>query len=112
DLIATVREHDADLGVAFDGDGDRLGVVLPNGEVVYPDILLMALAEDMLARRPGAKVIFDVKCTGELFDVIERAGGAPEMWSTGHSLIKARMKETEALLAGEMSGHIFFAEDW
>lgn len=112
DLIEAVREHDADLGLAFDGDGDRLGVVLPDGQVVYPDILLMALAEDLLVRRPGAKVIFDVKCTGELFGVIERAGGEPEMWRTGHSLIKARMKETGALLAGEMSGHIFFAEDW
>ncbi|MBF5058289.1 phosphomannomutase [Alcanivorax sp. 521-1] len=112
DLIATVREENADLGLAFDGDGDRLGVVLPDGEVVYPDILLMALAEDLVSRVPGAKVIFDVKCTGELFDVIRKAGGEPEMWRTGHSLIKARMKETGALLAGEMSGHIFFAEDW
>ena len=85
---------------------------LPDGEVVYPDILLMALAEDLVSRVPGAKVIFDVKCTGELFDVIRKAGGEPEMWRTGHSLIKARMKETGALLAGEMSGHIFFAEDW
>ncbi|GAA5125159.1 phosphomannomutase/phosphoglucomutase [Alloalcanivorax gelatiniphagus] len=112
DLTEAVRAHDADLGLAFDGDGDRLGVVLPNGEVVYPDILLMALAEDLVGRVPGAKVIFDVKCTGGLFDVIRQAGGEPEMWRTGHSLIKARMKETGALLAGEMSGHIFFAEDW
>ncbi|MBL7249493.1 phosphomannomutase/phosphoglucomutase [Alloalcanivorax marinus] len=112
DLIATVGEENADLGLAFDGDGDRLGVVLPDGDVVYPDILLMALAEDLASRVPGAKVIFDVKCTGELFDVIKKAGGEPEMWRTGHSLIKARMKETGALLAGEMSGHIFFAEDW
>lgn len=112
DLIATVQRENADLGLAFDGDGDRVGVVLPNGEIVYPDILLMALAEDLVARRPGAKVIFDVKCTGALFDVIRNAGGEPEMWRTGHSLIKARMKETGALLAGEMSGHIFFAEDW
>ncbi|MEQ3634972.1 MAG: phosphomannomutase/phosphoglucomutase, partial [Thalassolituus sp.] len=102
----------ADLGLAFDGDGDRVGVVTPAGEVVYPDILLMALAEDMVSRNPGAKVIFDVKCTGSLFDVIRDAGGEPEMWQTGHSLIKARMKQTGALLAGEMSGHIFFAEDW
>ncbi len=112
DLTAAVREQGADLGLAFDGDGDRLGVVLPDGEVVYPDILLMALAEDLAGRVPGAKVIFDVKCTGELFDVVKQAGGEPEMWRTGHSLIKARMKETGALLAGEMSGHIFFAEDW
>ena len=112
DLIATVKAEKADLGLAFDGDGDRVGVVTPAGEVVFPDILLMALAEDMVGRNPGAKVIFDVKCTATLFDVIRNAGGEPEMWQTGHSLIKARMKETGALLAGEMSGHIFFAEDW
>ena len=112
DLIAAVKKHQADLGLAFDGDGDRVGVVLPDGAIVYPDILLMALAEDLLSREPGAKVIFDVKCTSALFDVIRAAGGEPEMWRTGHSLIKARMKETGALLAGEMSGHIFFAEDW
>ncbi|WP_290522414.1 phosphomannomutase/phosphoglucomutase [Alcanivorax sp.] len=112
DLIAAVKSEKADLGLAFDGDGDRVGVVTPSGEVVFPDILLMALAEDMVSRNPGAKVIFDVKCTGTLFDVIRGAGGEPEMWQTGHSLIKARMKETGALLAGEMSGHIFFAEDW
>jgi phosphomannomutase/phosphoglucomutase len=112
DLIASVKEEKADLGLAFDGDGDRVGVVTPAGEVVYPDILLMALAEDLVSRHPGAKVIFDVKCTGALFDVIREAGGEPEMWQTGHSLIKARMKETGALLAGEMSGHIFFAENW
>lgn len=112
DLIAKVKEERADLGLAFDGDGDRVGVVTPAGEVVYPDILLMALAEDLVSRHPGAKVIFDVKCTGALFDVIREAGGEPEMWQTGHSLIKARMKETGALLAGEMSGHIFLGEDW
>lgn len=112
DLIAAVKSEKADLGLAFDGDGDRVGVVTPSGEVVFPDILLMALAEDMVSRNPGAKVIFDVKCTGTLFEVIRGAGGEPEMWQTGHSLIKARMKETGALLAGEMSGHIFFAEDW
>ena len=112
DLIATVAREQADLGLAFDGDGDRLGVVLANGGIVYPDILLMALAEDLLSRRPGARIIFDVKCTGALFEMIRAAGGEPEMWRTGHSLIKARMKETGALLAGEMSGHIFFAENW
>lgn len=112
DLIAKVKEEEADLGLAFDGDGDRVGVVTPAGEVVYPDILLMALAEDLVSRHPGARVIFDVKCTGTLFDVIREAGGEPEMWQTGHSLIKARMKETGALLAGEMSGHIFLGEDW
>lgn len=112
DLMAAVAGHSADLGLAFDGDGDRVGVVTPSGNIIYPDILLMALAEDMVSRNPGAKVIFDVKCTGALFDVINGFGGEPEMWKTGHSLIKARMKETGALLAGEMSGHIFFAENW
>ncbi|WP_133493096.1 phosphomannomutase/phosphoglucomutase [Alcanivorax sp. 24] len=112
DLMAMVQGEKADLGLAFDGDGDRLGVMLPDGKVVFPDILLMALAEDLLRRVPGSRVIFDVKCTGALFDVVRAAGGEPEMWKTGHSLMKARMKETGALLAGEMSGHVFFAEDW
>ncbi|MBZ9539196.1 phosphomannomutase/phosphoglucomutase [Modicisalibacter tunisiensis] len=112
DLIRTVKETGADIGLAFDGDGDRLGVVTPKGEVIYPDRLMMAFAEDMLTRNPGARVIFDVKCTGNLAKVIDDAGGEPEMWRTGHSLIKARMKETGAQLAGEMSGHIFFKERW
>ncbi|MFP4262333.1 MAG: phosphomannomutase/phosphoglucomutase [Halomonas sp.] len=112
DLIHAVQESGADIGLAFDGDGDRLGVITPAGRLIYPDHLLMAFAEDMLSRNPGAKVIFDVKCTGNLTRVIEEAGGEPEMWRTGHSLIKARMKETGALLAGEMSGHIFFKERW
>ncbi|MCD6007260.1 phosphomannomutase/phosphoglucomutase [Halomonas sp. IOP_31] len=112
DLIRTVKETGADIGLAFDGDGDRLGVVTPKGEVIYPDRLMMAFAEDMLERNPGARVIFDVKCTGNLAKVIEEAGGTPEMWRTGHSLIKSRMKETGAALAGEMSGHIFFKERW
>ncbi|WP_227369096.1 phosphomannomutase/phosphoglucomutase [Halomonas sp. M20] len=112
DVIASVKETGADIGLAFDGDGDRLGVVTPKGEVIYPDRLMMAFSEDMLSRNPGAKVIFDVKCTGNLAQVIENAGGTPEMWRTGHSLIKARMKETGAQLAGEMSGHIFFQERW
>ena len=112
DLIRVVQESGADIGLAFDGDGDRLGVITPRGRLIYPDHLMMAFAEDMLARNPGAKVIFDVKCTGNLARVIDEAGGEPEMWRTGHSLIKARMKETGALLAGEMSGHIFFKERW
>ncbi|HSP57483.1 MAG TPA: phosphomannomutase/phosphoglucomutase [Halomonas sp.] len=112
DLIREVQASGADIGLAFDGDGDRLGVITPSGKLIYPDHLLMAFAEDMLGRNPGAKVIFDVKCTGNLTRVIEEAGGEPEMWRTGHSLIKARMKETGALLAGEMSGHIFFRERW
>lgn len=112
DLIAKVKETGADIGLAFDGDGDRLGVVTPKGEILYPDRLMMALSEDLIERVPGARIIFDVKCTGNLATVIEKAGGTPEMWLTGHSLIKARMKETGAALAGEMSGHIFFKERW
>ncbi|MDI5932272.1 phosphomannomutase/phosphoglucomutase [Halomonas kalidii] len=112
DLIRTVQETGADIGLAFDGDGDRLGVITPSGKLIYPDHLLMVFAEDMLSRNAGARVIFDVKCTGNLTRVIEEAGGTPEMWRTGHSLIKARMKESGALLAGEMSGHIFFQERW
>ncbi|WP_148253251.1 phosphomannomutase/phosphoglucomutase [Aidingimonas lacisalsi] len=112
DLIRTVANSGADIGLAFDGDGDRLGVVTPAGELIYPDRLMMTYAEDMLSRNPGARVIFDVKCTGNLAQVIENAGGTPEMWRTGHSLIKARMKETNAQLAGEMSGHIFIKERW
>ncbi|MCW4152488.1 phosphomannomutase/phosphoglucomutase [Halomonas sp. 18H] len=112
DLIAEVQSSGADIGLAFDGDGDRLGVITPAGKLIYPDHLMMAFAEDMLERNPGARVIFDVKCTGNLARVIEKAGGTPEMWRTGHSLIKGRMKENGALLAGEMSGHIFFKERW
>ncbi|MBF8222644.1 phosphomannomutase/phosphoglucomutase [Halomonas sp. 328] len=112
DLIRSVRETGADIGLAFDGDGDRLGVVTPAGELIYPDRLMMAFAEALLEESPGARVIFDVKCTGNLARVIEAAGGTPEMWRTGHSLIKARMKETGAALAGEMSGHIFFQQRW
>lgn len=112
DLIKAVREHKADIGLAFDGDGDRLGVVTPQGHIVHPDHLMMAFSEDLLTRVPGARVIFDVKCTGNLAKVIEKAGGTPEMSRTGHSLIKAKMKETGAALAGEMSGHIFFKERW
>lgn len=112
DLIAKVKETGADIGLAFDGDGDRLGVVTPSGEMIYPDRLLMAFATDLLERDPGARIVFDIKCTGNLAQIIERAGGEPEMWRTGHSLIKARMKETGAQLGGEMSGHIFFAERW
>ena len=112
DLVAKVKDTGADIGLAFDGDGDRLGVITPSGKLIYPDHLLMAFATDMLSRNPGAKVIFDVKCTGNLTQVIEQAGGEPEMWRTGHSLIKARMKETGAELAGEMSGHVFFKERW
>jgi phosphomannomutase/phosphoglucomutase len=112
DLILAVKSSGADLGLAFDGDGDRLGVVTRTGEIVYPDRLLMLFARDVLSRQPGATVIYDVKCTSHLKGQILDAGGSPLMWRTGHSLIKAKMRETQAELAGEMSGHFFFKERW
>lgn len=112
DLIQTVQRFDADIGLAFDGDGDRLGVVTKEGEMIFPDRLLMLFAADVLERNPGAQIIFDVKCTGKLLGWILRHGGTPLMWQTGHSLIKAKMRETGAELAGEMSGHFFFQERW
>ena len=112
DLILTVKQLKADLGLAFDGDGDRLGVVTASGEVIYPDRILMLFARDVLVRNPGATIIYDVKCTGKLQSLILQSGGSPIMWRTGHSLIKAKMRETEAELAGEMSGHFFFKERW
>ena len=111
-LIQTVQEQGADLGFAFDGDGDRLGVVSSLGEIIWPDRLLMLLAIDVLARNPGALIIYDVKSSRHVAAVVSDHGGEPLMWATGHSLIKAKMKETGALLAGEMSGHIFFKERW
>jgi phosphomannomutase/phosphoglucomutase len=112
DLINVVKRVNADIGLALDGDGDRLGVVTKQGEIIYPDRILMLFASDVLERNPGACVIYDVKCTGHLATHILRHGGSPLMWKTGHSLIKAKMKETEAELAGEMSGHFFFRERW
>jgi len=112
DLIAEVARTGADLGIAFDGDGDRLGVVTPEGHNIFPDRLLMLLAADVLTRQPGATILFDVKCSGRLPTYIHAHGGAPLMWKTGHSLVKAKMRETGAALAGEMSGHFFFAERW
>jgi phosphomannomutase len=112
DLIRTVREAGAELGLAFDGDGDRLGVVTNDGNIIYPDRQLMLFATDILKRRPGGTVIFDVKCTQRLAPLIRKAGGKPLMWKTGHSLVKAKLRETRAPIAGEMSGHIFFAERW
>ncbi len=112
DLIAAVKVHKADLGLGFDGDGDRLGVVTSQGEVIFADRLLMLLAQDVLSRHPGATIVYDVKCSHLLKQVIEAAGGKPIMGRTGHSLIKALMREENALLAGEMSGHIFFKENW
>lgn len=112
DLIQTVKRFDADIGLAFDGDGDRLGVVTREGKIIYADRLLMLFAADVLMRNPGALVIYDVKCSGKLSDYVLRNGGSPLMWKTGHSLMKAKMRETDAELAGEMSGHFFFKERW
>jgi phosphomannomutase/phosphoglucomutase len=112
DLIQMVKRFDADLGLAFDGDGARLGGVTREGAVIFPDRLLMLFAADVLERNPGAMIIYDVKCTGKLQPWILRNGGTPLMWKTGHSLIKAKMRETDAELAGEMSGHFFFKERW
>ena len=112
DLTASVRENEADLGLAFDGDGDRLGVVDGAGTIIWPDRQMMLFAGDVLAERPGAEIIFDVKCSGLLAEHIAKHGGRPVMWQTGHSLIKSRLKQTGAPLAGEMSGHIFFADRW
>lgn len=112
DLIAAVESGHADVGLAFDGDGDRLGVVSPNGSIIWPDRVLMLFAMDILERNPGGQIIYDVKCTRFLDSVIREHGGDPLMWKTGHSFIKAKIKETGALLAGEMSGHIFINERW
>jgi phosphomannomutase/phosphoglucomutase len=111
-LIETLRTTSAELGLAFDGDGDRLGVVTKDGEIIFADRQLMLLAKDVLSRNPGAEIIYDVKSTRLLPLYIERHGGRPMIWKTGHSLIKAKLKETGALLAGEMSGHTFFKERW
>lgn len=112
DVIRAVAEHQADIGLAFDGDGDRVGVVTNQGYVVYPDRVMMLFAEDVLSRNPNAEILYDVKCSRLLPKVIEAAGGKATMWKTGHSLIKQQMKACGALLAGEMSGHIFFKERW
>ena len=112
DVIAAVHQHKADLGLAFDGDGDRLGVIDSKGNVIWPDRQMMLYAGDILKRNPGAKIIFDVKCSRHLGNSITQHGGTPVMWKTGHSFIKAKIKESGALLGGEMSGHIFFKERW
>jgi phosphomannomutase/phosphoglucomutase len=111
-LITAVKHHQADIGLAFDGDGDRIGVVTNKGEIIWPDRQLMLYAKDVLSRHPQATILFDVKCTKHLSPVIQRLTGLPLMWKTGHSLIKQKMKAVGALLAGEMSGHIFFKERW
>jgi phosphomannomutase/phosphoglucomutase len=112
ELIQTVKNGKSELGIAFDGDGDRLGLVTKDGEIIFADRQLMLLAKDVLSRNPGAQIIYDVKSTRLLEPWITRHGGRPLIWKTGHSLIKAKLKETGALLAGEMSGHTFFKERW
>jgi phosphomannomutase len=112
DLIKVVKATEADLGLAFDGDGDRLGVVTKDGQNIFPDRQLLLYARDILTRQPGATIIYDVKCSQRLPEGIRAAGGVPLMWKTGHSLVKAKLKETGAPIAGEMSGHIFFGERW
>ena len=112
DLIAAVKAQGADLGLAFDGDGDRLGVVTKEGHNIFPDRQIMLFAKDVLSRVPGAPIIFDVKCSQRLAVAIREAGGVPVMYKTGHSLVKAKLKEMKSPFAGEMSGHIFFGERW
>lgn len=112
ELIATVTRGGYDAGLAFDGDGDRLGVISPDGSIIWADRQMILYARDVLARNPGAQVIYDVKCSRTLAQAIRDAGGTPIMWKTGHSFIKAKLKQSGALLAGEMSGHIFFKERW
>ena len=112
DVIKALKETDAEIGIAFDGDGDRLGVVTKDGEIIFPDRQLMLFAADVLSRVPGGQIIYDVKCTRLLAGWIRQHGGEPLMWNTGHALVKAKLKETGAPLAGEMSGHTFFKERW
>ena len=112
DLIARVRATGADCGLAFDGDADRLGLVDDQGQIIWPDRQMMLFSQDLLARQPGSEIVFDVKCSRNLATVIEQAGGKPLMYKTGHSILKAKMIEVGSPLAGEMSGHIFFKENW
>ena len=112
DLIAEIKKGGYDAGLAFDGDGDRLGVIAPDGHIIWADRQMILYARDVLSRHPGGEIIYDVKCSRTLDAEIRKAGGKPTMWKTGHSFIKAKLRETGALLAGEMSGHIFFKERW
>lgn len=112
DLIRCVQNGDAEIGLAFDGDGDRLGVVTKDGQIIYPDRQLMLFAEDVLTRNPGAQILYDVKCTRHIASWVKARGGVPLMWKTGHSLVKAKLRETGSPLGGEMSGHIFFKDRW
>jgi len=112
DLIHCLQTTDAEIGLAFDGDGDRLGVVTKDGQIIYPDRQLMLFAEDVLTRNPGAQILYDVKCTRHIAPWVKARGGVPLMWKTGHSLVKAKLRETGSPLGGEMSGHIFFKDRW
>jgi phosphomannomutase/phosphoglucomutase len=112
DLIRCLQQSDAEIGLAFDGDGDRLGLVTKDGQIIYPDRQLMLFAEDVLTRHAGSQILYDVKCTRHLDQWITERGGQPLMWKTGHSLVKAKMRETGAPLGGEMSGHVFFKDRW
>ncbi|CAN5702811.1 phosphomannomutase/phosphoglucomutase [soil metagenome] len=112
DLIRCLQHGDAEIGLAFDGDGDRLGVVTKDGQIIYPDRQLMLFAEDVLTRNPGAQILYDVKCTRHISAWVKARGGVPLMWKTGHSLVKAKLRETGSPLGGEMSGHIFFKDRW
>ncbi|MDB5727132.1 MAG: phosphomannomutase/phosphoglucomutase, partial [Noviherbaspirillum sp.] len=112
DLIRCLENTDAEIGLAFDGDGDRLGVVTKDGQIIYPDRQLMLFAQDVLKRHPGREILYDVKCTRHIGPWVRKHGGVPLMWKTGHSLVKAKMRETGAPLGGEMSGHVFFKDRW
>jgi phosphomannomutase/phosphoglucomutase len=112
DLIRCLQETDAEIGLAFDGDGDRLGVVTKDGQIIYPDRQLMLFAADVLTRHPGREILYDVKCTRHIGPWVKQHGGVPLMWKTGHSLVKAKLRETGAPLGGEMSGHVFFKDRW
>jgi len=112
DIIAAVKKEKADIGLAFDGDADRLGIITNEGEVIWPDRQMMVFSKDVLSKNPGAKIVFDVKCSRVLPAMIKKFGGQPIMWQTGHSILKAKMIEENAPLAGEMSGHIFFKDGW
>lgn len=112
DVIRALQQTEAEIGFAFDGDGDRLGVVTKDGQIIYPDRQLMLFAQEILSRNPGAQIIYDVKCTRNLATWVREHGGEPVMWKTGHSLVKAKLRETGAPIAGEMSGHVFFKDRW
>jgi phosphomannomutase / phosphoglucomutase len=112
DLIRALQTSDAEIGLAFDGDGDRLGVVTKDGQIIYPDRQLMLFAEDVLTRNPGAEILYDIKCTRHIAPWVKARGGVPLMWKTGHSLVKAKLRETGSPLGGEMSGHVFFKDRW